>query len=201
MEKAVNYTGAYYLLSYAVDKSNTKGGFRRIGVKVSRSGVDIRHRAGYVYSDPHSMYYSKDSMGKTSKQKDIDMGLNTPFDFTGLTVRVAFAGLRDMGDGKREIGFRIILPPGNATVDEDNGNHMNLDFVYSVKDRQGMIADKNDFTFDGKPSAENLEKLQKQGILIDKSMKVPPGDYIVHFVVRDNLSGRTGSVQAPLKVD
>ena len=29
---------------------------------------------------------------------------------------------------------------------------------------------------------------------------LPPGEYQVRFVVRDNLSGRIGSVTAPLKV-
>jgi hypothetical protein len=30
---------------------------------------------------------------------------------------------------------------------------------------------------------------------------VPPGEYMVRFAVRDRLSGRMGSVSAPLKVD
>ena len=32
-------------------------------------------------------------------------------------------------------------------------------------------------------------------------MSLPPGDYKVRVVVRDYLSGRMGSLQAPLKVN
>jgi fibronectin type 3 domain-containing protein len=32
-------------------------------------------------------------------------------------------------------------------------------------------------------------------------LDLAPGEYTIRFVVRDDLSGRTGSVAAPLKVE
>jgi fibronectin type 3 domain-containing protein len=43
--------------------------------------------------------------------------------------------------------------------------------------------------------------LKKTGLLYNGALDLAPGEYSVRFVVRDDLSGRVGSVAAPLKVE
>jgi hypothetical protein len=46
-----------------------------------------------------------------------------------------------------------------------------------------------------------LAAIQKQGLAFVDALNVTPGEYTVRFVVRDDFTGRTGSVTAPLKVE
>jgi hypothetical protein len=48
---------------------------------------------------------------------------------------------------------------------------------------------------------ETLAKLKADGIVYRNFLDLSPGDYQVRFVVRDNLSGKIGSVIVPLTVN
>ena len=46
-----------------------------------------------------------------------------------------------------------------------------------------------------------MAKLKNEGLAYANSLELLPGQYMVRFVVRDNLTGKLGSVSAPLTVD
>ena len=46
-----------------------------------------------------------------------------------------------------------------------------------------------------------LPKIKAEGMIYKNALQLLPGTYQVRFVVRDNLSGRIGSVTAPLTVN
>ena len=48
---------------------------------------------------------------------------------------------------------------------------------------------------------ETYERFRNKGTDYRGALTVAPGDYTVRFVVRDRLSGRIGTVSAPLKVN
>jgi hypothetical protein len=45
------------------------------------------------------------------------------------------------------------------------------------------------------------DRFRSKGTDYRGALTVAPGEYTVRFVVRDRLSGRIGTVSAPLKVD
>jgi hypothetical protein len=45
-----------------------------------------------------------------------------------------------------------------------------------------------------------VSQVESGGLTYANSLNLPPGDYTVHLVVRDNQSGKIGSVVAQLKV-
>lgn len=47
---------------------------------------------------------------------------------------------------------------------------------------------------------DSLQSFQKDGLNYGNDVIVPPGEYSVRFVVRNNVDGRMGSVMAPLRV-
>ncbi|HYU46524.1 MAG TPA: hypothetical protein VEK84_10150, partial [Terriglobales bacterium] len=51
------------------------------------------------------------------------------------------------------------------------------------------------------PAGERLATIREKGIAYRGALDLAPGEYTVRFVVRDDLSGRVGSVAAPLKVE
>ena len=50
-------------------------------------------------------------------------------------------------------------------------------------------------------SSEKVSAIREKGIAYAGALDLAPGEYTVRFVVRDDLSGRIGSVAAPLKVE
>jgi len=47
---------------------------------------------------------------------------------------------------------------------------------------------------------EGFEQLNTKAFRYSDYIELPNGEYTVRFVVRDNLSGRMGSVAAPVKL-
>jgi hypothetical protein len=48
---------------------------------------------------------------------------------------------------------------------------------------------------------EKMSAIREKGMAFKEALDLAPGKYTVRFVVRDNLSGRIGSVGAPLEVE
>jgi len=196
LDRATQDATSYYLISYPLNKSTVKIGWNRLNVKLKRSGVDVRSRKGFYY------YVSKQDKDKdVDRDKDIKLGMLSPVDFTSIVVRAKFGAITSGDGGKKNVAFQILLPPTSTTVDEDNNNHFFMDFAYSVRDTKGNQVDAKDFTFDMNLKPDQKQILLQEGINVDKALSVPPGVYSVHFVARDNISGRTGSLIVPLKVD
>ena len=66
----------------------------------------------------------------------------------------------------------------------------------AVKNSKGRL-DSNQIS----EHLENIAEIKANGINYTNKMNLPPGQYGVWFVLRDNPSGRTGSLVVPLKVD
>ena len=103
-------------------------------------------------------------------------------------------------NGKTRVGFAFVIPPGVVTIDDGDNNRVSLDFAAVAKDRDG--ANKGVFSqnLSGHLKAENVAALKTQGAAYPGSIDLPPGDYTIRIVVRDNVSERTGSASASLKV-
>jgi len=85
-------------------------------------------------------------------------------------------------------------------VNELDQNQFDIDFVWEAN-RNGAPPLRNGRTTRGKLDAEALAKVRKEGVFYTDSLQLPPGQYTVHFVVRNNLNGRIGSVTTPLTVN
>jgi hypothetical protein len=102
---------------------------------------------------------------------------------------------------KRKVAFQITLPPHQATIEDIAGQHkVSLNFVALARTPQGD--DAVDFVkkIDGSLKPEVARQLDKGGVKFDSTVVLAPGYYNVRFIVRDNLSGKIGSVTAPLTV-
>ena len=126
------------------------------------------------------------------------MALQSPFESTAIPITARWEAVLAK-DPKKKVGFLLRVPePG--LVDEANQNYVDLEFVAQAT-RRGAIAGTVSQTFKGKVAPETLAKVKTDGVLVRNAIDLPPGDYQVHFVVRDNLSGRIGSLIVPLTVN
>jgi VWFA-related protein len=190
-KRAANDSSSYYQLGYYLDSRDRNPGWRKLQVQVARKGVEVRARSGFLVTnttiDP-----------QLTRQADVGFALSSPFDSTGIPVTVQWQGIAPDGNQKK-IGFAVHLP-ATSVIDEGDNNRFDVDFIVQAT-KSGTPAGHDGQTFKGTIPDAALPKIKAQGIFYKHALELPAGDYQVRFVVRDNLSGRIGSVSAPLTVN
>ncbi len=190
-KRAVEDSRSYYLIGYYLDTHNTKSGWRKLQVKVGRKDTEVRARTGFLVTNA--------TMNpELSQEADLGLALLSPFDSTGIPLSVQWAGTAADGD-KKKIAFALHLPATGVTIAGEN-NAFNVDFMAQAV-KTGVPPSNVGSTAKGTFTADALTKVKAEGIFYKNAFHLPPGDYQVKFVVRDNLSGRVGSVSAPLTVN
>ncbi|MGA2966159.1 MAG: VWA domain-containing protein [Terriglobales bacterium] len=193
---AVNDSAEYYMLGYYLDRSKTKPGWRKLAVKVKREHTEVRARTGFFVTnatvDPEN-----------SRNNDISSALQSPLDYTSLALVARWDKVEAAKEnGKKRVNYQIHLAPDVAAIDAADNNRIALDFVALAKTPDGKQADPpTDQKFDAHLNPEKLSSIRQNGVGYRGFLDLAPGEYTVRFVVRDNLSGRIGSVAAPLRVD
>ncbi len=191
-KRAVDDSSSYYLLGYYADTRDTRPGWRKLQVQLPKNkNVEVRARTGLFFTnagiDP-----------QLTHNADIEFALSSPFDSTGIQVTMQWQPPTTDGD-KKKVGFALRLPATNV-IDEGDKNRFDVDFIAQAT-KSGKPAGQAGQTVKGIVPASALDKIKAEGIFYRNALELPPGDYRVRFVVRDNLSGRIGSVSVPLTVN
>ncbi|MGA3090238.1 MAG: VWA domain-containing protein [Terriglobales bacterium] len=193
---AVNDSAEYYMLGYYLDHSWNKPGWRKLAVKVKRDHTEVRARSGYFVThagtDP-----------APSRNHDLSSALQSPLDFTSLSLVLRWDKVEPGKDpDKKHVNYEMHLAPDPALVNNGDNNHIALEFLAVAKTLEGQSADPpGGRKIDDHLTAEKAAAIREKGLVYSGSLDLVPGEYRVRFVVRDDLSGRVGSVAAPLKVE
>ncbi len=94
----------------------------------------------------------------------------------------------------------MLVPPKMATVDTADNNHINVEIAYTVRTAAGQDAGHKGVTYNLNLNPVQSQQIDTNGVSYTGSLEMPPGSYSLRLVVRDNLSGRMGSVMAKLDV-
>ncbi len=176
----------YYLLGFYVDKNNRIPGWHKIGVKLNQK-ANLRYREGFMIAPPKS---------DVMKSTDLQLALNSPFAYTSLPFSGKFVGSTPQGD-KQNVNFALHIPPNAISVDDAK---IDFDILAVVRAPGGKEAARISQHISQSLPPQGVATIQAQGINYTNKLSVPPGEYGVWFVLRDNPTGRTGSVTVPLKV-
>ena len=191
--KAADDASSYYLLGYYLDTHNDKPGWRQLKVKVHKPGVEIRARTGFFVTNATM------NPGVTRKL-DEDFAVASPFDATSIPITVHFLGNAPDGD-KRKVNFSVAVPSNGIVIDSAAQNRFSFDFAAVVTKPDGTDAGKIGQTLEGTIKPEAMAIVKEQGVSFKKVLDLAPGQYSVRLLVRDNLSGKVGSLTAPLTVN
>jgi VWFA-related protein len=187
IREAIDDDHDYYLLGFYVDKKNSQPGWHRVEAKLDQK-ADVRYRQGFMLAKFNA---------EAQRKNDIGMALNSPFAFTELPFSGQFVSFT--GTKGKIATFNLLLPPGAMTVDESSG-HLDFDVIAIARSQGGKEAARFLQRINRKFPPESIAEIEKIGINYSNKMELASGEYGVWFVVRDNLSGRTGSAVVPLTV-
>lgn len=179
----------YYLLSYYTTPA-AKATWRKIGVKVNAPGASVRARNGYMTSPPANEL-------EDQRKTDVALAIVSPVDYTGVPMRVRWIGAGEK-NGKREFRFQILVAPGGLSVDENDRNRLKLNVIAYATDAKGNRVGDLTKDINAHLQDRNYSIFKQQGFAYTDILEVPPGDFTVKFVVRDDLTGKMGTVTAPV---
>lgn len=183
----------YYLLSYYLDTKNVKPGWRQLKVKVRRPGTEVRARSGFFVTNAA---INPD----VTHQMDITFALTSPLDGTGIPLSVHWKTTSTDGD-KKKILFGLHVFPAGVTIEGEPGQ-LDLDVaIVAFATKSGKAATTMSKSLAGTANAARVNSIRAEGFGYSDALELPPGEYNVRFVVRDNPTGRIGSVSAPLTVN
>lgn len=181
----------YYMIGYYTDTTKGKTGWRKLEVRVSRAQALVRARSSYYVP-------AKPPDPLKAKREDMDTAILAPTDFTAVPILVRWTG-RSAEGTKTKLSFRFNVASNGITVDE-NTHQLGLIFGAFAKTPKGIAGD---FVkeMEGTLPAAAADEIAAKGVVFDGAIVVPPGKYVVRFVVRDNPSGRLGTVSVPVEVN
>ncbi|HXE90646.1 MAG TPA: VWA domain-containing protein [Terriglobales bacterium] len=191
--EAANESASYYMLGYYLTQKVSKAEWRPLKVRVLRPDLKVRARNGF--------FALPEKPGDPGRDLELVTALRSPLDYNALPVTVRWTGIDNKsGGGKRNARFEIVLDAGVASVAESDSNHLSLEFAGVARSQKGETSGQFRKGYDANLSPEALEQIRGSGITYNGAIALPAGEYSVRFVVRDNISGRMGSVLAPLAV-
>src|SRR5207249_8647086 len=126
------------------------------------------------------------------------LALNSPLPYSTIQLRGRFISFGTR-NGKRTAEFSLVIPPGAIMADEVTG-HVNFDVVGVARAEGGKEAGRLGQHIDRVFTPENIAEIKRIGINYTNRLDLGAGEYGVWFVVRDNLSGRTGSTVVSVRV-
>jgi hypothetical protein len=183
--KASADSAEYYQLTYYL-KPDTKPGWHKLEVKVNQPHVEVRTRSGFLTQ----------TTKPSADAEDLKNALGSPFMLTEIPLLVRWAGVGGSGETRR-VDYEISVPASALLIDDAHKNHLSLSLnaVARNGDKPLEIVNKN---IEGHMGAESLGKLSRSGFNFSGAFEVPVGKYEIRFAIRDNVSGKVGTVIAAL---
>lgn len=188
-KEALDDSRDYYMLGFYVDSKHTKEGWHKLQVKVEEKGANVRARNGFLFPLPDP-----------SQTRDLDMSTavhSLLFD-AGIPFKGEWTTTQPKGKKIANSFFIQVLPSANVLNVEQR--RLDLEFAAVARTKDGAIAGQFSQVVNRTLPPEAVSLIEKSGIDYKNALDLPPGEYLVRFVVRDNLTGRTGAANSLLKV-
>ena len=159
-------------------------GWRGLRIRVARSGLDLRYRSGFFASQPPPT--------ELAARDEMQLAMASPLLLTAIPMRLQWGQVSaGMKQGKRLLPFAILLPSDSLYVDAGKRS-MSLEVKYRITNEVGAVVDGSQETVLGKISI--LDEFRLAPMRFESQIIAPPGKYNVKVLVRDNLTGKMGSV-------
>jgi len=160
-------------------------------VKVANPDYQVLARSGFLVSN--SVYDPE-----LSRASELDIAAASYVGSTAIPLTAGFQGTSGKG-GKRKAEFTLVIRGDSVAFGQRGNNHFQLDVLALAEKGDRQVA-KVAQVVQGTLPPDQLALVKAHGVGYKNSLELPPGEYTVRFVVRDKLSGKVGTVSAPLTI-
>ena len=196
---SVNDGATYYTLGYYPENKDWNGEFRKIHLKVDRSGVKLRYRIGYLALDRTAFVKANPA----KQDADLDQALNLDWP-TATALGFQAQVLPPSPQTQNKVLVRYHIDPHSLYfVHGDDGfEHVAVLCAvraFSTKDPSKIVrAEAN--RLEGPLRQDAYAKVMSGFFPCQEQLELPPGDYVLRLGVRDNSTGLIGSATAKVSV-
>jgi VWFA-related protein len=190
VRSAVEEARVTYTLGYYPSHQEWDGRFHEVRVRVKRSGLRVRHRAGYFA-------LADETLGEEQRRAKLDDAAWSPLEATsiGLVAKVE----PELGPGGRFLSLKITLDSRDLALRQEKGRWVGtLDFLFAQPDAEGRTLGGRFGTLDLNLTPESYRRMREGGLTVNQRVRVESGAHELRVVFRDRTSGAVGSVHIPL---
>lgn len=206
IRQATEDSDSYYILGFYLPAEAVPG-WHKLKVATVDDKLKVRTRQDFFVAKP-------ESESTTDAKEIIRTALASRVAFTGLPLALRWAEttksqpdvsssrpslVDNSKSSKKSMPFELAIAANRIHIDEDS--RISLTIVAIVRDATGSVVATIQQQLDRKVRPEEATSLNKTGMDYQNAFSLAPGDFVATLVVRDNLSGRIGSVIVPLRVD
>jgi VWFA-related protein len=194
LDKILSRADGYYLLGYtSTEKFDAK--FHKVSIKVKRDGAHIYSRAGYYAREDVAI------TAATTKEEAVIRAATSPLVKRELGV-TSFVQHKFTPDAKAEVDIHIFIDPKtlNFTQSPDGRYKDSFDLVVFVFDSTGKARGGFSETVNTNLTAEEYKRALTTGLSDSGHTELPPGNFQLRVVVRENETGRIGTAYRYLEV-
>jgi VWFA-related protein len=196
-DRIVAENSSYYVLGYYPSNDKRDGRFRRIQVRVTRPGLMVRARRGYVA--PRGRPAAATKASTDPLETALKAAIESPLPNPGIPMRLFAAPYKGMPPNAA-IAIAVELNVNALKFTEKNGTYNDaLNVVTFVSDGDGKTRVNEKTTVDLTLMPTTYLRARERGFRVTSSINLPPGRYQLRVSAADS-SGVAGSVVRTLVV-
>jgi VWFA-related protein len=180
-------TASYYLIGYRSTNKAMDGRFRKITVKLNRKDVKIEYRSGYY--GPRDFQHFK----KEDREQQLEDEMASELPVTDLPIYLDTAYFRMTAD-RYYVPISIVVPASAFPVRQASDKPTELDILGIAREATTKfpVANVRDTV--------KVDVQERKNVQYQTAFTLPPGKYVLKFVVRENRDGRLGTFETNLTV-
>ena len=185
---------SYYVLAFVPDKpaDNGQAAYHRIKVSVDRKGVQILARRGYV-SRPEALISADEEI-----HHDLAEAAVSPVDLSSVPLELTLRESKG-GDRIRHYPFSIKVTSALLGATTEKGAPYDMTIAILARDQDGKFDRPVGKRLRGTVPQAAISNVVANGMQYDAEFETPAGgQYFGRVIVRDNLTGRIGTITMAL---
>jgi VWFA-related protein len=191
-------TSTYYLLGYHSDSSRSPGRFRKIDVRVTRPGLKVRARRGYMA--PKATVKPRETPAAGRVSPALLEALKNPLPVGTLPVRVFAAPFK--GEARNGSVLLAVELSGPDLKFERRGDVFSdqIEISLAAVNYQGKLADSKlqVFNLSLKPDVHAITS--RGGIRLLERLNLPPARYQIRVGAHDSVGNGVGTVSYDIEI-
>jgi hypothetical protein len=195
-DRVVRDNSTYYVLGYYSTNERRDGRFRKVSVRLSRPGLDVRARKGYVAPRGRANVPPPPKAGSLELRE----AMNSPIPISGLTLRTFAAPFKGTAPNASVLVAVEIDGKGLNFVDKSGVFQNQLDVTVRADNDKGKVQDSKPLSLKLDLRPQTREAVAKNGFRLMTRLQLPPGRYQLRIGGREANDGQVGSIFYDLEV-
>lgn len=198
-ERVVRENSSYYVLGYYPTNDRRDGRFRRIDVRVTRPGLQVRARRGYVAPRGRAPN-TRPPASDTPLDTATGTALNSPIPVTGIPLSFSAAAFK--GDAPNaSVALALEMRADAFRFTEKGGTFLDrVQVAFSAVSASGTIRPGSKHVLGMEMSAATATLARERGFRVVSEIALPPGRYQLRASAAEEGANRSGSVFYDLEV-